>query len=53
VGDKKAAIDAFRQCLATGQKDYCEYILAQAELLALEPTSPPKPASPAVPAKKP
>ena len=37
-GDKTTAIDYFRKCLATGQKDYCEYILAQAELQVLAPT---------------
>ena len=36
-GDKATAIDYFHKCLATGQKDYCEYILAQAELKGLEP----------------
>jgi lipoprotein NlpI len=53
MGDKKTAIDAFHQCLATGQKDYCEYILAQAELQALEPNPPPKPAGGAGPARSP
>jgi len=56
MGDKKGAIDAFHQSVATGQKDYCEYILAQAELQALEPPpppAPPAPASPASPAKIP
>ncbi len=37
AGDKPGAIDAFHKCLATGQKDYCEYILAQAELQTIEP----------------
>jgi len=37
AGDKTAAIDYFRKCVATGQKDYCEYILAQAELQVLAP----------------
>lgn len=42
MGDKKGAIDAFHQCLATEQKDYCEYVLAQTELRALEtPSAPP------------
>jgi tetratricopeptide (TPR) repeat protein len=36
MGDKKGAIDAFHRCVATGQTDYCEYILARAELQALE-----------------
>ncbi|MCE0523709.1 MAG: tetratricopeptide repeat protein [Methylacidiphilales bacterium] len=44
TGDPKGATDAFHQCVATGQKDYCEYILAQAELQALETV--PSPASP-------
>jgi len=37
AGDKATAIDYFHKCLATGQKDYCEYILAQAELQILAP----------------
>ena len=37
-GDKATAIDYFRKCVATGQKDYCEYILAQSELQVLAPT---------------
>jgi|GEM_PF-1069031 len=37
AGDKVAAIDYFRKCVATGEKDYCEYILAQAELQVLAP----------------
>ncbi len=41
AGDKTTAIDYFQKCLATGQKDYCEYILAQAELQALVPTPAP------------
>jgi tetratricopeptide (TPR) repeat protein len=46
MGDKKGAIDAFHQCLATGQKDFCEYLLAQAELQGLEaPVLPPAPAA--------
>jgi len=35
TGDPTTAADNFRKCLATGQKNYCEYIFAQAELLAL------------------
>ena len=35
AGDKATAINDFRKCLATRQKDYCEYILAQAELQVL------------------
>jgi len=53
MGDKKGAIDAFHKCLATGENDYCEYILAQAELQVLEPTPPPAPAAGAAPAKSP
>ncbi len=44
MADKKGAVDAFHQCLATRQKDYCEYILAEAELQALEPAPSPNPA---------
>ena len=44
MGDKKGAIDAFQKCLDTAQKDYGEYILAQAELQALQPPVPPAPA---------
>ena len=44
MGDKKGAIDAFHQCVATQQKDFSEYTLAQAELQALEPPAPPTPA---------
>jgi tetratricopeptide (TPR) repeat protein len=35
AGDMTTAITYFQKCLATGQKDYCEYIFAQAELKAL------------------
>jgi tetratricopeptide (TPR) repeat protein len=35
TGDKAAAIDCFQRCITTGQKDFCEYILAQAELQSL------------------
>ena len=34
-GNKSGAIDCFHQCLNTGQKDFCEYILAAAELQTL------------------
>jgi tetratricopeptide (TPR) repeat protein len=34
-GDTTTAIAYFQKCLATQQKDYCEYIFAQAELQAL------------------
>jgi tetratricopeptide (TPR) repeat protein len=37
AGDKATAIDYFHKCLETGQRDYCEYILAQAELQVLAP----------------
>jgi tetratricopeptide (TPR) repeat protein len=43
TGDKMTAVDYFRKCLATKQMDYCEYILAKAELQALEPAPPPAP----------
>ena len=43
TGDRKGALDVFHQCLATGQKDAYEYMLAQGELQVLE-------AAPAVPA---
>jgi tetratricopeptide (TPR) repeat protein len=46
MGDKNGAIDAFHQCVDTQQKDFCEYVLAQAELRALEPTPPLTPAPP-------
>jgi tetratricopeptide (TPR) repeat protein len=39
-GDKKGAIDAFHECIATGQKDSFEYLLAQTELQVLEPALP-------------
>jgi tetratricopeptide (TPR) repeat protein len=35
AGDKAGAIDCFRRCTDTGQKDFCEYILAQSVLQAL------------------
>ena len=50
TGDRKGAVDAFHQCLATGQKDSYEYILAQGELQALEAPPPPPVAAPAAPA---
>jgi tetratricopeptide (TPR) repeat protein len=34
-GDKGGAVTCFTQCLTTGEKDYCEYILAQAQLQSL------------------
>ncbi len=36
-GDKTTAIDYFHRCVATRDKDYCEYILSLAELQGLEP----------------
>jgi hypothetical protein len=45
TGDKKGAIDAFHKCVATGQTDYCEYILAQAQLQSLEPPLPVAPST--------
>jgi tetratricopeptide (TPR) repeat protein len=38
AGDRVSAVDDFRKCMATGQKDYCEYILANAEMQILAPT---------------
>ena len=38
MGDKATAIAYFHKCLATGQTDFFQYILARAELQALEPT---------------
>jgi lipoprotein NlpI len=35
--DRKTAFDDFQKCVATGETDYCEYILAEAELQALQP----------------
>jgi lipoprotein NlpI len=43
TGDKKGAIDAFHQCIATGQNGYCEYVLARAELQGLEAAPTPAP----------
>ena len=58
MGDKKGAIDAFQQCVATQQKDLSEFVLAGTELRALAPppapTPPPNPApAPPEPVKKP
>jgi tetratricopeptide (TPR) repeat protein len=50
MGDKKGAIDAFHQCVASDRKDFVEYALAQAELQALEPVAPTAAPSPAPPA---
>jgi tetratricopeptide (TPR) repeat protein len=49
MGDKVTALDYFQKCLATGKKDFCEYILAQAQLQTLQ-TPPPPPAPAPVPA---
>jgi lipoprotein NlpI len=35
AGDKDAAIEALRKCVATQKVDYCEYILAQEALKSL------------------
>ena len=35
AGDRDAAIEALRKCVATQKLDYCEYILAQEELKSL------------------
>ncbi len=43
AGDRKMAIEYFRRCLATRKKDSFQYILATAQLRALDPASvPPK-----------
>ena len=51
MGDKKGAIEAFHQCVATQQKDSTEFVLAQTELKALEPPAPPPAPAPAPPKK--
>ncbi len=43
MGDKATAADYFQRCLATNKKDFCEYILAQAQLHALQAEPPPAP----------
>jgi tetratricopeptide (TPR) repeat protein len=48
AGDKKGAIASFHQSVATGQKDYCEYLLSQGEIKSLEPGGP-VPAAPTAP----
>jgi lipoprotein NlpI len=35
TGDRPSGLDSLHRCLNTGQKDFCEYILAQAELQSL------------------
>jgi len=51
MGDRAAAIDNFQKCVATGEKDYFQYILAQVELQAMAtapaaPTAGPGPVGP-------
>ena len=54
LGDKPTAIDYFNKCVATGQKDFYEYSLAQAELQGLQPAAPASPlALPVTPATAP
>ena len=36
AGNTATASDYFRKCVATGQKNYCEYLLAQAELKKMD-----------------
>ena len=50
MGDKGTAGDYFQRCLATGKKDFCEYILAQAELQQLAAAPPPPAPAPVAPA---
>jgi tetratricopeptide (TPR) repeat protein len=51
MGDRGTANDYFQKCLATGKRDFCEYILAQAELQQPAPPSPvPAPVAPVAPA---
>ncbi len=38
TGDKAGAISCFHECINTGQKDFCEFILAQARLQAITPS---------------
>jgi tetratricopeptide (TPR) repeat protein len=51
MGDRGTANDYFQKCLATGKKDFCEYILAQAELQ--QPAPPPSVPTPIAPAPAP
>jgi len=48
MGDRGTANDYFQKCIATGKKDFCEYILAQAELQ--QPAPPPSVPAPVAPA---
>ena len=41
MGDRGTATDYFQKCVATGKKDFCEYILAQAALLQPPPAPAP------------
>ncbi len=50
MGDRGTASDYFQKCLATGKKDFCEYILAQAELQQPAPPPPVPPAATVAPA---
>jgi tetratricopeptide (TPR) repeat protein len=52
-GDKAGAAAAFQTAVATGQKDYCEYVLAQAELKVLETKPSPVALPVALPANAP
>ena len=48
MGDKITAVDYFQKCVATGQTGQNQYLLAAAELQALQPTAlPPSPVTPA------
>jgi tetratricopeptide (TPR) repeat protein len=47
TGDRVTAVDYFQKCVATGQKDFFEYILAQNELQVLAPATTAPPAAPA------
>jgi tetratricopeptide (TPR) repeat protein len=51
MGDRGTASDYFQKCVATGKKDFCEYILAQAELQ--QPAPPPSIPAPVAPAPAP
>jgi tetratricopeptide (TPR) repeat protein len=51
MGDRGTANDYFQKCVATGKKDFCEYLLAQAELQ--QPAPPPSAPAPIAPAPVP
>jgi tetratricopeptide (TPR) repeat protein len=38
TGHTPGAVDSFRRCVATRQNDLCEYVFAQGELAALDPS---------------